>query len=54
MRDGRPRLVSEVAAEIDTSYQVAYLVLMRLEVETSLTTLREPGSNRNLYVWNDA
>ena len=54
MRDGVPRLVAEVADEIESTYHVAYRILMRLETETSLVTLRDPGSNRNLYVWNDA
>ena len=54
MRDGKPRLVSEVALEADTSRHVAYLMLMRLETEETLVALREPGSNRNLYVWANA
>lgn len=53
MRDGKPRLVREVADEVGTTYHIAYLVLMNLALEDSLTTVREPGSNRNLYVWND-
>ena len=54
MRDGKPRLVREVAVEVETSAHIAYMTLAKLATETSLRTLREPGSNRNLYVWNDA
>ncbi len=54
MRDGRPRLASEVADEIGTSYKHAYVHLALLETETSLKVLRAPGTNKNLYVWNDA
>ena len=54
MRDGKPRLAREVAVEIETSAHIAYMTLAKLATETSLRTLREPGSNRNLYVWNDA
>lgn len=54
MRDGKPRLVDEIAEEVGSVHDVIYRMLTLLTIETSLNVVREPGSKRFLYVWNDA
>ena len=54
MRDGKARSISEVMADVGSTYNGVYPILSTLELEDALKVIKDPVTGLRMFAWNDA